>query len=93
MNVIAAGSAVAALIGTIAGGVWALDARMEAKFVPVSQFEKFYINSLQAQIRELERIIREEDDPRLLELYELDLEELLDEYCLEVDDPRRCDDR
>jgi hypothetical protein len=92
MNVVVACSAVTALIGSIAGGVWALEARMEAKFVPVSQFEKFYINNLQAQIRELERLIREEEDPRLLEILEEDLEGLLDEYCLEVEDPRRCDE-
>ena len=92
MNVLTAASTVAALIGTIAGGAWALEARMESKFVPVSQFEKFYVNNLQAQIRELERIIREEEDPRLLEILEEDLERLLDEYCLEVDDPRRCED-
>lgn len=79
-----------ALIGSIAGGVWALEARMDSKYVPLQQFDQFYINDLQQQIRELERDIRSEPDPRVREKLQYDLDRLLDQYCLKVNDPRRC---
>lgn len=89
MSIIQTAAATVALLGTLAGGILAA----ESRYVSVLDFDKFAGQYLRAEIRELERAIREEPDPDLRHYLELELEELLEEYCAAYpEDTRRCEE-
>jgi hypothetical protein len=89
MNLLQTAAATVALIGTLAGGILAA----ESRYVSTIDFDQFSAQYLRGEIRELERMIREETDPELREFLEIELEELLEEYCAAYpEDTRRCED-
>jgi len=83
--VIAKASAVCALIATIAGGVWTLDAR----HVSVSEYRDFQWSVLKGQINDLrQRIFNSSGEER--EYWERELRDLMDLFCRKYPRDREC---
>ena len=74
-------------VGSIGGAALTADSR----YVKASDFEQYLERDAREELRDLEREIREIDDPEIRELLEDEYDELLEEYCLTYEDERRCE--
>jgi hypothetical protein len=103
MNVVQTAGAIAGLLATVAGGVYALETRVEDKvdtrvtpieakldsFVPLSEYSDFQWAYLKSELRDLRDAAEEASEEGDDSLWD-DYEELLDLFCRKYPDDREC---
>lgn len=103
MNLLQTVGAVAGVLTTVAGGVYALETRVESKvdvrvapiekqldgFVPLSEYSDFQWAYLKSELRDLRQAAEEASAEGDESLWR-DYEELLDLFCRKYPDDREC---
>lgn len=103
MNLLQTVGAAAGVLSTVAGGVYALETRVESKvetrvtpieqklgdFVPMSEYQDFQWAYLKSELRELKQAAEEAEENGDTSLWK-DYEELLDLFCRKYPDDREC---
>lgn len=103
MNVLQTAGAIAGLLATVAGGVYALETRVETKvesrvvpieaklseFVPLSEYQDFQWAYLKSELRDLRDAAQDASEAGDDSLWN-DYEELLDLFCRKYPEDREC---
>lgn len=103
MKILQTAGAVAGVLTTVAGGVYAIESRVESKvdtrvtpierklgdFVPLSEYQDFQWAYLKSELRELKQAAEEAEENGDTSLWR-DYEELLDLFCRKYPEDREC---
>lgn len=104
MNLLQTVAMAAGVLSTVAGGVYALETRVENKvdvrvapiekqlgdFVPISEYKDFQWVFFKRELRDLADAIEDEEDPGLRRRLQADYDAVLDRFCRSYPDDREC---